>query len=135
MPPVGGALFLKAMQFICIFVGGGVGALLRYGAALLAGRWLGSALPGTLAVNVLGCLALGAVYGLTQSRMGCLSEEARLFISVGLLGALTTFSTLNWELFALLRSGRITCALVYLGVSLSLGLMATAAGYHLAQLR
>lgn len=123
------------LQIFSIFIGGGIGAVLRYGAALLAGRCFGTALPGTLAVNVLGCLVMGALCGLAQSRVGCLSEEARLFLTTGLLGALTTFSTLNMELFALLRSGRLTCALVYLGVSLSLGLLATAAGYYFAQLR
>lgn len=118
------------MHLIYIFIGGGIGAVLRYGASALASRWLGSAMPGTLAVNVLGCLAIGAVCGMTQSRLGCLSEETRLFITAGFLGALTTFSTLNLELFNLLKAGRISCALVYLALSCILGLLATAAGYY-----
>ena len=109
--------------------------MLRYGAALLAGRWVGSALPGTFVVNVVGCLLLGAVFGIAQTRIGCLSEEARLFLAVGFLGALTTFSTFNWELVSLLRSGRWGCALVYLLLSCALGLLATAGGYALTRLR
>lgn len=109
--------------------------MLRYGASLAAGRWLGSALPGTFVVNIVGCLALGAIYSLAEQRSGCLSEELRLFISVGLLGALTTFSTLNWELFTLIKSGRMACALVYVGLSVVVGLLATAAGYYMTQPR
>ena len=121
------------MQLLYIFLGGGMGALLRYGATVLAGRWCGSALPGTLAVNVLGCLAIGVVLGMVQSRSGCISDELRLFLTTGLLGALTTFSTFNWELLDLFRSGRPGCALAYLALSLILGLLATAGGLFLAQ--
>ncbi|MCH5284223.1 MAG: CrcB family protein [Akkermansiaceae bacterium] len=121
-------------QFLFVMLGGSIGAALRYGASLCASRWLGSALPGTLAVNTLGCLALGAVCALTQERLGCgLSEEARLFLSAGLLGALTTFSTLNLEAFTLFKSGRLGCALAYLSLSFLLGLLATAAGYYAAR--
>ena len=122
-------------QLLCIFIGGGLGAALRYGATLLAPRWAASPLPGTFVVNIVGCLALGAVLGYTQSRPGCLSEELRLFISVGVLGALTTFSTLNAELFTLLKSGRMGWALAYLALSCLCGLLCTAAGYGLASAR
>lgn len=125
--------FFYTMQLLYIFLGGGLGALLRYGAALAAGSRCGSALPGTLAVNVLGSLVLGFVFGLVQHRPGCVSEELRLFISTGLLGALTTFSTLNWEVFSLLKSGRAACGLSYLALSCVLGLASAAGGYYLAK--
>lgn len=122
-------------QLLYIFIGGGIGALLRYGASQATVRWWGSALPGTLAVNIVGCAALGLVWGLVQSRAGCMSAELRLFLSTGLLGALTTFSTFNWEIFNLLKAGRAGCALAYLALSLVLGLAATASGFYLAQPR
>ena len=121
------------MQLLYIFLGGGLGALLRHGAALAAGSRFGSALPGTLAVNLLGSILLGFIFGLVQHRPGCISEELRLFISTGLLGALTTFSTLNWEVFSLLKSGRAACALTYLALSCALGLLSAAGGYYLAK--
>lgn len=116
-----------------IFTGGGLGALLRYGAGLLAGRCCGSGLPGTFAVNMLGCLALGALYGAVQGRLAGLSEGVRLGISVGVLGALTTFSTLSWETLSLLRSGRFACGAAYMLLSCALGLLCTCVGYYLAQ--
>ena len=123
-------------QFLFVMLGGSIGAALRYGASLCASRWLGSALPGTLAVNTLGCFALGAVCALTQERLGCgLSEEARLFLSAGLLGALTTFSTLQWEIVTLLRAERWGWALVYLLLSAVCGLLCTCIGYYLAHTR
>lgn len=103
--------------------------MLRYAASQAAVSKFGSALPGTLVVNVLGCLAMGAALGYMQLRPGWVSEELRLFITTGLLGALTTFSTLNMELFNLLRAGRLGCALAYLALSLLLGMLATAGGY------
>lgn len=120
------------IKLLTIFAGGGIGALLRYGASLLAGKYCASALPGTFAVNMIGCLALGAVYGATQGKLACLSEEMRLFISVGLLGALTTFSTLSWETLALLRAGRFMCGAAYLLLSCALGLLCAGVGYYLA---
>lgn len=116
-------------KLLSLFLGGGMGATLRYAATCISHRLWGSGLPGTLTVNVLGCLAIGAVYGLTQSRLGGISEEARLFIVTGLLGALTTFSTFNLELFTLLKAGRVGCALAYLALSCIFGLLSTVAGY------
>lgn len=107
----------------------------RYGAAMLAGKCWGSSVAGTLLVNVIGCFALGAVYGIMQGRTACISEEMRLLISMGFLGALTTFSTLNWEVFAMLRSGRLCFGAFYLVVSCVLGLLCTAGGYYLAHNR
>ena len=123
-------------KLIAVFMGGGVGALLRYGGSLLSGRCWGSGMPGTFVVNMLGCLALGALYGAVQGRLApSLSEEVRLFIAVGVLGALTTFSTLNWEIFALLRAGRFAWAAAYLLLSAALGLLCTCAGYYLTLTR
>lgn len=123
-------------KIVIIFMGGGIGALLRYGASLLAERCWGNGVPGTFAVNMLGCLALGALYGAMQGRfLPGLSEEGRLFFAVGLLGALTTFSTLNWEIFSLLRAERFICAVAYLLLSVAIGLLCTCAGYCLARMR
>lgn len=123
-------------NLIAIFVGGGIGALLRYGVSLLSTRCLGCGVPGTFAVNMLGCLALGALYGVAQGRLlPGLGVELRLFLGVGLLGALTTFSTLQWELLELLRAERWGWALGYMALSMLCGMLCTCAGYYLTHAR
>ena len=119
------------LKLIVIFAGGGLGAWLRYAAGLLAGRAFGSAIPGTFAVNALGCLVIGAVCGLVQIKTTLLSEELRLFITVGLLGALTTFSTFNLEVFNLLKAGRFLGGAGYMLLSCAIGLLCTCLGYFI----
>ena len=120
------------MLVTVVFIGGGIGAVLRYGAGLLSGRCFGFALPGTFAVNMLGCLLLGVLMAAAHCRAEWLSNELRHLLCVGVLGALTTFSTFSFEIFSLVKSGRIACALGYWLVSSLLGFAATAVGYYAA---
>jgi CrcB protein len=88
-----------------VAVGGGVGALCRYGFTLAGARWLGARFPwGTLVANMTGCLLIGAAFALTE-RSDLLSPSARLFFMTGFLGALTTFSTYALESVNFLRAG------------------------------
>ncbi len=91
--------------------GGFVGSVARYVIAGLVQRLTGSfTFPyGTLAVNLLGCFAIGALSGLFESR-GVFSEPTRLFLLVGMLGGFTTFSTFVVETFSLLRDGEVPAA-------------------------
>lgn len=86
-------------------IGGAIGAGGRY----LLGGWLmavpGPGFPwGTFAVNVLGSLAIGVVFGLSQQ--GMLSSGASLFLAVGVLGGFTTFSSFSYETLRLLSDAR-----------------------------
>lgn len=106
-------------------LGGGCGAALRF---LLGGwihRWLpGSLFPwGTFAINVVGCLLLGLLYGLAEGR-GLFGPGARLFLFIGLLGGFTTFSTFAWESGSLLRDGELVRALGNVTGQVLLGLLA-----------
>lgn len=98
-------------QMLAIAAGGAVGAVMRW---LLAGsiqRLAGGAFPwGTFAVNALGSFLIGFlfVYLVERSSAG---ELLRLGVTVGLLGALTTFSTFSLESLRLLQSGALTLAL------------------------
>ena len=82
---------LRTLLFI------GMGSFIGGIARFLLARWVqggtGSSFPfGTLAVNVLGCLAIGLLYGIFE-RGNLMNPDLRLFLTVGLCGGFTTFST------------------------------------------
>lgn len=108
------------MKFLLVFLGGGAGSVLRYAVALMMN---GRGWPwGTLAVNVLGSFLIGLVGAL--SGKGVISEEARLFLAVGLCGGFTTFSTFSGECLAMLRAGDWLIVAVYIAVSVLAGIAA-----------
>jgi CrcB protein len=95
-----------------IAAGGALGALLRYwvshGIYLLIGRGFPY---GTLAVNVIGSLAMGILYVLLIERLAT-GPAARAFLLIGLLGAFTTFSTFSIETLNLIESGETVKAVL-----------------------
>ncbi len=113
--------------------GGFVGAICRYGVSAFVQRNAGiGAFPlGTLIVNLTGCLVIGVVIGLIDSRQ-LFSPEVRLFILVGLLGSFTTYSTFGYETFALLRDADYLRATGNVLLHLILGLLTVGVGYVLA---
>lgn len=85
---------------LLVALGGAVGSVARYGVGVAAARWLGLAFPwGTLAVNVVGGLAMG----LLAARTAPDNESARLLIGTGLLGGFTTFSAFSLETVRLME--------------------------------
>lgn len=119
-------------------LGGFLGSALRY----LLGGWVQRLAPvadfpaGTLAVNVLGCLAIGGVAGLVELRHG-LGPGVRLFLLVGLLGGFTTFSSFAWETLELARSGTaaaLPLAFANVVLQVALGLAAAWAGLVITRL-
>jgi len=121
-------------NLIAIFIGGGIGAVLRYIATLLCQRFCGSALWGTFGVNILGCFLIGFLAGMIFNKTDLISPMLRLFVAVGILGGLTTFSTFNLEIFELFKSGKVSLAFLYLFGSCFLGLLFTTLGYYLSKL-
>jgi CrcB protein len=90
-------------QILAIAAGGALGALLRFWVANGVYAWLGRDFPyGTLAVNVLGSLAMGFLFIVLVERVA-LGAEWRAFLLVGLLGAFTTFSTFSIETLNLVQ--------------------------------
>jgi len=116
------------MQALVIAAGGAVGALLRYWVSTGVYAWLGRGFPyGTLAVNVLGSLAMGFLFVLFIDRLS-LGPHWRAALLVGLLGAFTTFSTFSIETLNLLEEGETIKALLNVGLSVILCLAAAWAG-------
>lgn len=112
--------------------GSALGGLARWGLHSLAVRLLGRAWPyGTFAINVSGCLLLGWLGALLAARLrdgDASAEQIRLVLGVGFCGAYTTFSTFGVEADALFRGGSATAGYLYLGLSVSCGLLAVRLG-------
>lgn len=112
------------IRLCSIGLGGFAGAILRY----VVSGWVqdrsGSiAFPfGTAAVNLIGCLIIGLLTFLVETR-AYLSAETRAFLLIGLLGSFTTFSTFGNETLMLIRSGRMDMAALYAGGQVVLGVL------------
>ena len=119
------------MTLAYVALGGALGALARYGISGWVYDRMGESFPwGTLVVNLVGCLALGLVIRWLQ--VSAVSPEVRPFLTIGVLGAFTTFSTFSYETMALLQEGQWLRAGLYMGGSVVLGLIAMVAGMALA---
>ena len=97
-------------------------------------RLLGDSFPyGTLAVNLLGCFLLGTVQQVGEIT-DLISQETRVVIAIGFLGALTTFSTFGYETLRQLEDGNWIAVFGNVAAHLLLGLLAVWAGLTLARL-
>lgn len=123
---------LKTLIFIG--AGGFVGSIARYLLSQIIQQNATSSFPwGTLVVNVVGSLLIGLFYGLSE-RGAIGSSEARLFLTVGLCGGFTTFSTFSNENLALLRDGQFSFFAMYAFASVALGLVAVLGGFALTKM-
>lgn len=120
-------------QAVLVMAGGALGSLLRFmlGDALL--RQFGQGFPwGTLAANFIGAFAAGYLLVWLQQRGGD-QRLLRAFLLVGLLGGLTTFSSLMLETLVFARGERMTMVPTYLGISLAGGLLLVWLGARIAE--
>ncbi len=85
-----------------------------------------------LRLSLLGCLAIGLLYGLAETR-DWLTDAIRWLLLVGFLGSFTTFSTFGWNSFDLMRHGHLGLALANLAASVALGLLCVWGGYVLGR--
>ncbi len=99
-------------SIIYLFLGGGLGALSRYGVSVMMTQWLGAGFPfGTVMVNLLGSFILGALVGLTEVRFDGVASNippaVRYMAMIGFLGAFTTFSTFEMESYLMFKEGQL----------------------------
>jgi fluoride exporter len=117
------------VRAVLVGIAGAAGALSRYGIAVAIGPEL---FPwATLGINLSGSFVLGFV--LTWATEGHLPADVATGITVGFLGAYTTFSTFSWETFVMAHTHRLPAAIVYVVVSLAGGVGAAAGGYALGR--
>jgi CrcB protein len=121
------------MGYLIVFIGGGIGAALRHGVNVGCARLCGTAFPyGTLTVNVVGSFVMGLLAGYFAYR-GEASQAWRLFLTTGILGGFTTFSTFSLDAALLWERHEVPLALVYVAVSVAFSILGLFAGMALVR--
>jgi fluoride exporter len=116
------------MNYLIVFLGAGIGGAGRHGINVLMARLFGTGFPlGTFTVNVVGCFLMGLIAGFFAFR-GHLPQEARLFLTTGILGGFTTFSAFSLDAALLWERGEGGLAALYVAASVVLTLAGVAAG-------
>lgn len=119
-------------RLLLIFLAGGCGCLLRYGMAGWMQRLANGSFPvGTMAVNLVGCVAIGFLASIFTGPV-LVRSEYRLAILVGLLGGFTTFSSFAHETMMLVNDGQFGLAAINVALSNVLGLAGAWFGSRLA---
>lgn len=120
------------MEFIAVFIGGGIGASLRYLFSFWANKKFGLTYWATFLINVLGCLFLGFVATFAILHPNSSFYQFKIFLTTGITGGFTTFSTFSLENVNLLKEGNVFKSVVYMGASLFFGLFGIYLGFWLA---
>jgi len=121
-------------NYLFVFVGGGLGAAARYWLTGLVHQRIDTDFPtGTLAVNIIGCFVIGFLMSVFEERF-VLYPSLRVFLTIGILGGFTTFSSFSFETVALLRDGELFLAGANIFLSLAICLAGTWLGSSLGRL-
>ena len=119
--------------YFFVALGSALGGVLRYWMShFIHTRWVYGFPVAILSVNVLGCLAIGIVMGIS-TRINP-SPAWQWFLVTGLCGGFTTFSAFSYEAWLLFRTGELTQAVLYVGLSVISCIVATVLGFSLARL-
>lgn len=106
--------------YMLLALGGAFGACLRYYLTQESIKWFGKGFPfGILALNVVGSFLLGLLYTYCEQHES-VSQNVKLFIGVGILGSLTTFSTFSYETLVLFNQSEYLKALLNVGLNVGL---------------
>lgn len=120
-------------QLFFVFIGGGLGSVLRY----IISRYLnqtGSGFPlGTFTANILGSLLIGIIIGLA-AKNNTLSQNQTLLLATGFCGGFTTFSTFAYENHVLFKSGDFTSFALYTFASFIVAFLAVFAGMYFSRM-
>jgi len=116
-------------NLVLIFIGGGVGSIMRYLVSFFSQKLIniGGFPLGTLLVNVIGCFLIG----LLTSQITKIDESLRLLLVTGFCGGFTTFSAFSSESIVLYQNENYFLMILYIFVSLILGLTAVLMGSYL----
>ena len=118
---------------LAVALGGAIGSVARYLVGIGSGKLFGMAFPwGTLIINITGSFLIGAFIGLFATRWD-LSQTVRVFLTVGICGGYTTFSTFSLDAFYLMERGENLASTAYMIGSVVLSVSALVAAIHLVR--
>ena len=124
---------MSMKQFLLVFIGGGLGSLLRYIISRTFNTYFQHFYLGTFLVNIIGCLIIGLVLGISF-KSNLLSQNQTLLLTTGFCGGFTTFSAFALENQNLLKSGEILHFSFYTIASIAVGVFAVILGLWLSKL-
>lgn len=128
------------MLYVIVFLGAGIGGMLRHGVNGLGLRLAGPDFPyATMTINIVGSLAMGLIAGYFTFRggdgiFGPMSQHWRLFLTTGVLGGFTTFSAFSLDFSYLMQRGDHVAAGFYLLGSVGLSILGLYAGLWLTRI-
>jgi CrcB protein len=121
-------------KYVLIAIGGALGSLARYLVGLIVINRMGSRFPyGTFVINLTACVIIGFSLTWLDRRTGA-NPALRFLIPIGFVGAYSTFSTFEWEIFTKLQTGAFVIAALYVSLSVLFGLLAVWLGFLLARI-
>ena len=119
-------------QLLLVFLGGGIGSLLRFVISKTFNTYFQHFYLGTFLVNILGCLIIGIVLGLSYKN-NILTQNQTLLLTTGFCGGFTTFSTFAFEKHTLLKAGEFFNFSLYLIASIVVGIIAISIGLWISK--
>lgn len=122
------------INVLIISLGGAIGAVSRYSIGIITSKFFAETdiLTGTLFSNLIGCFIVGFLLAWMGDNSN-FSQEITLFLTVGILGSFTTFSTFALETYQLFEKGKIIKMVSYLFIQVVIAFLLTASGYALYQ--
>ncbi|EGT4145571.1 fluoride efflux transporter CrcB [Clostridium perfringens] len=124
----------KLLLALIVGLGGFLGASLRYIISIFAAKNFGGTFPyGTLIANILGALLIGFIMEFSMDSV-LISSNMKLFLTTGIMGGLTTFSTFSYETVSMLTSGNVTLGIENITLNLGCSLLFVVIGQKLAKI-